>query len=410
MTPLHLFQLQGHEVITQLVNAQLVQPSHEIAHALNVPFHALEALHVVPVRPAHVVPVRPADMSEMTIAAVVQRTGDIPPRSTERLLLLDVIYHLHPTPEGPTNHPRIVRTVERVGHLVTRNQLLLTAGVFHYCAFLDDVCTVHLDEVLWLLDDRNVRPIRHGSYARIDLPPPAEFPIDTQTAAATVLEAQTELTLDYFFPPSDPEDDVNLMQKSSRIVESASLLDASDQPVCTESATSFLHDPLHSDVGHSNAEPFSKETDVPAHLDAGAVLQPKADLNPCQNEPSKSSAVKFNASRIKLKKGRSRARNKDTPNQSKITTFFRPKQTCEETLDAACNQSSVVSKPLDEVLLSSHCCDVPSPLPDTIPTEDVVENKFEPQQQSEPPTWTTPHRYWSARPWTQHAPSPSLAD
>ena len=206
MTPLHLFQLQGHEVITQLVNAQLVQPSHEIAHALNVPFHALEALHLVPVRPA--------DMSEMTIAAVVQRTGDIPQRSTDRLLLMDVIYHLHPAPEGRTNHPRIVRTVERVGHLVTRNQLLLTAVVFHYCAFLNDVCTVHLDEVLWLFDDRNVRPIRHGSYARIDLPPPAEFPVDTQTAANSVLEAQTELTQDYFFPPSDPDDDVNLMQKA----------------------------------------------------------------------------------------------------------------------------------------------------------------------------------------------------
>ena len=43
MTPLHLYQFQGHEVVTHLVNAQLVQPSHDIANALNVPFDALEA-------------------------------------------------------------------------------------------------------------------------------------------------------------------------------------------------------------------------------------------------------------------------------------------------------------------------------------------------------------------------------
>ena len=428
MTPLHLFQLQGHEVITQLVNAQLVQPSHEIAHALNVPFHALEALHLVPVRPA--------DMSEMTIAAVVQRTGDIPQRSTDRLLLMDVIYHLHPAPEGRTNHPRIVRTVERVGHLVTRNQLLLTAGVFHYCAFLNDVCTVHLDEVLWLLDDRNVRPIRHGSYARIDLPPPAEFPVDTQTAANSVLEAQTELTQDYFFPPSEPDDDVNLMQKTCRILKPVSSTEQHRQPpVCIDSATDISQGPMRSDRFHLDAEPIPLEADVSVSTKAGAVLRPKADLNPCLTEPHPLQKLPANtsASRPKTKKERSRLSKENTSNQSKITTFFRQKQACTETpFDATQNkrsavsepsaepkakvysgetspqlnhqqqtcietpfdvigtQRSVVSEPSAEPLVQSSCRDLPTTSSNTdTPKDGVVEHKVEQQQQPDPPTWTT---------------------
>ena len=62
MTPLHLYQLPSHEVITQLVNARLAQPSRDIANALNVPFQALEAIHVLRARPV--------DLSELTIAAV----------------------------------------------------------------------------------------------------------------------------------------------------------------------------------------------------------------------------------------------------------------------------------------------------------------------------------------------------
>ena len=70
MTALHLFQLEGHEVVMQLVNAQLVQPSHEMAVALNVPLNCLEAVYPIPARLM--------DFPEMAIPAIVQRTGEFP--------------------------------------------------------------------------------------------------------------------------------------------------------------------------------------------------------------------------------------------------------------------------------------------------------------------------------------------
>ena len=70
MTALHLFQLEGHEVVMQLVNAQLVQPSHEMAVALNVPLNCLEAVYPIPARLM--------DFPEMAIPAIVQRTVMFP--------------------------------------------------------------------------------------------------------------------------------------------------------------------------------------------------------------------------------------------------------------------------------------------------------------------------------------------
>ena len=51
MTPLHVFQLEGHEVVLQLVNAQLAQPTNAMAQALHVPFNCIEALHIMPIAP-----------------------------------------------------------------------------------------------------------------------------------------------------------------------------------------------------------------------------------------------------------------------------------------------------------------------------------------------------------------------
>ena len=95
--------------------------------------------------------------------------------------------------------------------------------------------------------------------------------------------------------------------------------------------------------------------------------------------------------KVKLQKRRSRARIDDTPNQAKITTFFRPKPICTETpFDATCNQRSEVSKSLKQDSEQSQGYGGPSTPPETMLQEEVVENKVEPRQQSEPPTWTTP--------------------
>ena len=127
MTTLHVFQLHGPEVIVQLVNAQAVLPTHELAHALNVPFECLEAIHTIPCRPV--------DFPEMSIPAIVQRTGDVPLRTTDRLIMVDIIYQNHPTANNEPVPPTVVRTVQRVGYHVIRQTLLFVAGVYHYCEF-----------------------------------------------------------------------------------------------------------------------------------------------------------------------------------------------------------------------------------------------------------------------------------
>ena len=204
-TPLHLFQLDAHEVTVQLVNAQLAQPSHEISAATGVPFDCLEAIHMVIDRPY--------EFPEMAIPAILQRTGDIPPRSTDRLMLIDVVYFHHPAMATAPDRPTVVRTVHKVDYQVIRPQLLMTAAVYHYCTFLQDTCEVFLDRIPWPLADRAPRPIRHGSYARILAPPPQGYEVDTMQAAE-VLHADAETNAMMEFLQEDlPLDDATFLQQ-----------------------------------------------------------------------------------------------------------------------------------------------------------------------------------------------------
>ena len=204
-TPLHLFQLDAHEVTVQLVNAQLAQPSHEISAATGVPFDCLEAIHMVIDRPY--------EFPEMAIPAILQRTGDIPARSTDRLMLIDVVYFHHPAMATAPNRPTVVRTVHRMDYQVIRPQLLMTAAVYHYCTFLQDTCEVFLDRNPWPLADRAPRPIRHGSYARILVPPPQGYEVDTMQAAEVLhTDAQTNAMMD-FLQEDIPLDDATFLQQ-----------------------------------------------------------------------------------------------------------------------------------------------------------------------------------------------------
>ena len=183
-TVMHLFQYQGPEVIVELVNQQIIQPTQGIADSLGVPFDTLEALHVMPIHPN--------GLPDYHSAAVVQRVGDVPIRSTDRLLLLDIEYHHHATDAQTRTSPTVVREVIRTAFLVTRYQILMSAGVYHYCQMLQsnqDTCTVHLNGLPWDdCEDVAPRPIQHGSYAHIRIPPPPGHDVPTDTAARVVQE------------------------------------------------------------------------------------------------------------------------------------------------------------------------------------------------------------------------------
>ena len=184
-TVLHIFQYNGPEVVVELVNQQIIQPTQAIADSLGVPFDALEALHVMSVHPN--------GLPDYHSAAVVQRVGDVPIRSTDRLLLLDIEYHHHPNPDGSSLSPTVIREVMRAPFIVTRHQLLMSAGVYHYCQMLMSTqasCQLRLNGLDWGPQDVAPRPVQHGSYAHILIPPPPGHDVPAETAARVVEEIE----------------------------------------------------------------------------------------------------------------------------------------------------------------------------------------------------------------------------
>ena len=214
-TPLHIYQMDGMDTVVQLVNAQLAQPSHTIADALRVPFNCIEALHIMPIAPDA--------FPELAIPAIVQRVGDIPLHSTDRLIMIDVIYHHHPTATGSTNQPTVVRGVHRVTHHVSRRQILFKAAVFHYCEYLQEGCGVSLDGLLWPITQTDPRPVSHGSYATVDVPPPYGHEVDTQVAANTLHhDGTTDAMMDFLLDPMDLAEDTTFLTQlfASKMVRS----------------------------------------------------------------------------------------------------------------------------------------------------------------------------------------------
>lgn len=260
MTPLHIFQFQGHEVVIQLVNNQLVQPSHQIADALNVPFNCLEAIYPIPSRLL--------GFPELAIPAIVQRTGDIPYRSTDRLILIDVKYVYNQDVNGQVPDPTIVRTVHRIGYQVIRSHLLMTAGVFHYCVHLEDQCTVALDGIDWPSHDHGSRPARHGSYVLIVVPPYADTQLDTRHLAEILQDdGEHDTFMHFLLEPEHEEDATQLYQVSF----STSPLPSVSR-FCVENARPPTGDKQEMlPIFHAQPRPS---------VTLSAVLQPKVELNP----------------------------------------------------------------------------------------------------------------------------------
>ena len=215
-TPLHLFQIAGHEVVIELLNAQVAQPTHAMADALGVPFDCIEALHIMPIHPD--------GFPELAIPAIVQRVGDIDLRSTDRLIMIDVIYHHHPSPSGITNQPTVVREVHRVAHQIARQTILFQAGVYHYCEFLQEGCAVSLDGFLWPFTHTDPRPVSHGSYATVDVPPLQGAHASTRDLAqALEHDGHTNAFLNFLREPIDwDEDTTSLLHivASSQVIPS----------------------------------------------------------------------------------------------------------------------------------------------------------------------------------------------
>eukprot|EP00435_Cladocopium_sp_Y103_P046244 s495_g13.t1 len=216
MTTMHVFPLDGEAVVITLVNDQDIAPSQTIAHALGVSLQDLEALHQIPIRPD--------DIPREDIAVVAQCTGNIEVGEDCRLLLIDIFYHNHPDGQGHSTRPLQVRYVKCTATQILRDSLFTAASVYQYCTLITQDCTVELDGIPWPADDWNPRRVHHGSYARVDVPPPQGYDLPTHQAAST-LEADAVHGLDTIAALSedeDPEPPTSLLQQSA-VVQSTSV-------------------------------------------------------------------------------------------------------------------------------------------------------------------------------------------
>eukprot|EP00435_Cladocopium_sp_Y103_P038571 s3646_g10.t1 len=200
MTIMHIFQLEGQPILLSLVNDQDISPSLTIAQALGIfSLHSLEVLHQVPYRPD--------DIPRDEIIVIAQRSGDLEPLTRSRLILVDVFYHNHPSQEGHLTRPAQTRTVHAAAHQIVRSTLMVLGNVFSYCNMIADACTVQMDGQPWDPDDLQPRPVNHGSYARVDVPPPQGFDLPTQQAASTV---EQDVTISELL--GDDDDATSLIQ------------------------------------------------------------------------------------------------------------------------------------------------------------------------------------------------------
>ena len=117
-------------------------------------------------------------------AIILHMIGDIQAASSEQLILLDLEVHSHALPNGLLVPPTVSRRVMRIHPPVHRSQLLLLTGLHDYCELHGDKCIIFENNHIWPAHDRTVHALRHGAYIRIQIPPPEDPLLDTETAIA----------------------------------------------------------------------------------------------------------------------------------------------------------------------------------------------------------------------------------
>ena len=146
-----------------------------IIRAGRIPRRAVRCFHYAAVTPVGVHP----DSEEVVILQVVH---DIQPGSDERLVLVDVEVHFHPLPGGLLVPTATSRRVVKLQPQVHRGQLLLMTGLMEYCQVEGDTCMVFENHAIWHAQDRRVHQMVHGTYIRIQVPPPRDTSLDTEIA------------------------------------------------------------------------------------------------------------------------------------------------------------------------------------------------------------------------------------
>ena len=120
----------------------------------------------------HYVAARLDGLQDVEEAIVVQHFRDLPIGSLEKLIILDIKLHFRNAGGRIPAPPEVDRQVRRVMPQLTRSHVLLLAGLDFYCAWVHNQCLVYIDNELWDQRDLGLRDIAHGTYLKIQVPPP----------------------------------------------------------------------------------------------------------------------------------------------------------------------------------------------------------------------------------------------
>ena len=207
------------------------------AEALQVPLGQLVYLYAIPHAPEDIAEARTTPM-------IAQLTGEVPPGSIHRYVLIDIEFHA----ELPTLTPEVDRSARLLPKQLTRFQILRVMGVASYCIrthHQPQQCLLWINNCLISGDDRSLQNLRHGDYIKIALPPDsktaehfstremaqicwtgrealAEFGHEGRPyLPAHLPEVPPEASIIYAMPPVviqiEDDDDPSLLQKDANI-------------------------------------------------------------------------------------------------------------------------------------------------------------------------------------------------
>jgi len=131
------------------------------------------------VEDAYEVTVSPPDIGNEVVPTIVHAFGDIPPESTDRLVLIDIEYHAHRIEHNFRSGPQVQRCVRSIPLTASRNEVLYRVNVDRYCRSEGGRCLVFINSRRWPDYDLDRKVIAHGDYIRIALPPSERFACPT---------------------------------------------------------------------------------------------------------------------------------------------------------------------------------------------------------------------------------------
>ena len=115
-------------------------------------------------------------------SVILQYVSDIPPGSTEKLVIVDSEIHHNFMPPGLPRAPDISRKVYKILPHVTREYLLRLVRLANYCFLQAERCLVFINNEIWPEQDRTVKHARHGDFFRIVASSPLDTSVSTEIA------------------------------------------------------------------------------------------------------------------------------------------------------------------------------------------------------------------------------------